>query len=1418
MSVRPISNAVPGEHVVGLHPATRAQTVSGWSRRLNLFPGRTLTAPALEIEQRGRAAGFSLRGQLLSPGVVLGLEASVETATVSELADDGATTVDVVRHMLHVGSGYGLAAGGEDVFLQQALRVNLADVIVDAPRDLAFAGGPLPPPAGPPQLDVHGGGRVPERLRWGRLGTVLAQGGQLPQAGILVLRPVQVPHIPPSPDFDPCGPGSADPCEHDPDAFAYVDQQVVDAVQVVLHAWPRATLALPPADARQRNRLAYAVFDAERNLSAGSLHPWEALGVPIGLIAFEELLPSGRDILWGRGEMPWAPRFVDRSAVVRQGGRRRRRARVSGAASNSFLAQARFLQLAEHLADPEMRRLPVTDQAARLRFLPPVGVLPVHAADPRKGEVDFFPPGFRVEAAPIPAEQLDLLLAESAGLAPYDLRAAEDEVRIYVPVPQAVYEPELLEVERVSPEFPLAIARFGARRDRWLSRRGHVRSIVSALSRGISGSPVEFPDPDPEAFPDEDPTADPIDPSTPELTEPELTYETSEVDGERRSAALQKLKAELRSATPLRHETAVAVDPANVTLPAFTSLPAELRARLVRRPSPTDSSMESFGIEGVMTDAELKLMLALSGDRKYQNLVRRIHARSQFDELSKLDELGLTRFIALLESRSAAADDAVDLGFTKAQTDIYRVRQLMLGTAAGTRLATSPALAQIAQGESARATRETLADFVRRISEEKPAAPTPAPPSGGGTTPSSTLGRPAFNFLTPLNRTIPTLPTSSTPAFRTPSIPGLGGLAPTAPRRDVGATQPRAPTGVGGGGRLTPTAARQLRSQGPSVLNVPPRVSRGDITQQQPIVGKASDFRNVSVAERLKSPPANESKSFSVADKYEVLTTLTGLALNLDGIEVPGFYEYDANGSLVMVEVEGPSGTVQVPKERTHPLSELTPRRLRDVLAGKHDTDPPNGDEGRFFAAGVRAIDHAVAALRLVEGVVSGYRNAIRLCRAALNATKTSLDAASSRLQVIDDEVAEARQDVGVARALLAEEVERVRGINNRRDRVVRDHVEFLVYQRSRLSDIVRDMPSRSLLSAQFDAPAPACLRENPPVPDELNELMTLLRDAPLRWFAHVAPWLEKLDRPEWLLRALSTSKSRAATRVAASRSQPAFQVGASRVQAGVRGLLASKSLSFSRSHEAAVSTLQVEHVREAGWTHLLQEAKRVVSLGDLMVAGHGQAAASQAVARELDYIRRVAACLYVRFGSVTPRIRLDWAERLGQYDRPANLRNLASLPRWGEISAEERRDMQSLVDWLFGRVDPTEPEAVEAVNDVVRMSVLLASHAPVDQILIGHVEENTPVVLGGRVDLRIDPTKVRVGMHVRLFERSSVVASATVQNIVGSVASTLVSQVSAPSVRLVAGARAQLLPSQHPLATVEVVAAGRMRGTLRRR
>src|SRR5205823_1214831 len=235
------------------------------------------------------------------------------------------------------------------------------------------------------------------------LRSLLRRNAQLPAAGMVVLQPVVFESIATGDTGDECGGGSTNPCELDGESFAFEDWQLVDGCRLLLYAWPDDWLALPAVDGRWRNRLAWSVFNAERGRAADTPMPWEQYGVPLALVGFDPTVAAGREVQWDHGEISWTPRFADRNAVARLGGRPKRRTSAPGADDNPFLWQARVQQLAEQVAGLGPSLTPA-QIASQLRYLPPVGLLPKSAIDARAGRDHFFPPTYVVSAAPIPLE------------------------------------------------------------------------------------------------------------------------------------------------------------------------------------------------------------------------------------------------------------------------------------------------------------------------------------------------------------------------------------------------------------------------------------------------------------------------------------------------------------------------------------------------------------------------------------------------------------------------------------------------------------------------------------------------------------------------------------------------------------------------------------------------------------------------------------------------------------------------------------------------------------------------------------------------------------------------------------------------------------------------------------------------------
>lgn len=1282
MKVSRILNPLAGERVVGVDPAMKPNFEADWRRRLNLYTGRSLSDTALTTEQDGRAGRLATRGQMVSHGVVSGLELE----TQSERVTDRETEITITTSY-QIAAGMGIAASGEDVLVTRPLMIDVLNVRIYAPTRIVEAidresdAGGLP--ARPSAVEEGGELLRPENLaerdeiarrslrafEARTLGPPLRAligkeaNNTVPRAGILLLQPVVAEVVG---EFD-----DDDPCEQDPQNFAFEDWGLVDGARLVLYIWPAELSPLPAPDAQMRNNLAYIIFDEERSYGPEQLLPWEEIGVPIGLVGFDDA---------------WRPTFVDRYSVVRAGGKPRRRSLLTPGCGNAFLWQARVQQFAEQVTDPANRNVPIADLSTQFRFLPPMGLLPRNAVDfiftddlttETKARNHFFPAGYEIEALPVPMEQLDIALASAALLAPFDVTAI-DQVQVLVPVPEIWYEPELLKKKLVSEEFQRAITKFTDDETQLKFKRKDVRKKASLIIKAVTGKAPEYTDPDPS-------------------------------------------------------EDGLAPDPPEEDF--GTEIPPHVAA-----PTRVVSELE-------------KLKAGLRG-----------MGAAIASEVTRLDEKGLKLFIDYLQGLINAANDKIDFGFLNVQTDIYRIRQQVLGNTAGTRLATSPTLAGIAKGDSAIATRENIKDFAKRVKVE--IEPGPVGPAGGAgeiTAVGSTIikgvsGSGSGELFVAGSKITPEETRSSLASGFNLADSRLSG---------TGATATGLLSGIKAGSAVSQTISQVVNEQasiGAAVLFTPKPTTPVDVIGQSAIVGEFIDFRTVTVAARLEQPESAESRNYAVGEKHEVISGLTRLEMNLDGIDIPG--------------VHTDPGKDDSPNVTFDQLRDVAVRNrvLAEILNNVHDKVPRDADEGANFSVGVRALDHTIGVLRKVEGRVQLYRRAVELCQESLAVLQALISRVNFRLKAIEDGLAEARHDLTVARALLAEEQARVKAINDKRRLIIAEQVRFLAYQRPRAADLLVSTPMRALEPGLMEAPVPACLGRDVEIPPDLRAMVELLHEAPVKWLVYVHPLVDKLDRVETLQETVKSAKIRAQIQYPAKQAQIARQVKAS------TGLLSQAIDIVFTAQQAVIAEQRIQMAQldldllvENKWQLIRDRAKENISLGDLIDAGHGRSDVAQQATRELNNISHVAACLYGLFGEVLPNIRLDWAERLSQYDTPINLRNLSSLPRWGEKGADgedliafvDRRQMQTLVDWLYQRVDPLQPEATSLINDVVRICILLASHAPVKQIIAGHVPRPATVKKGGRVELTaVDLSKVRVGMRVLMHSGDDVITTGIIDDL----------------------------------------------------
>lgn len=1198
--------------------------------------------------------------------------------------------------VLILGPGRGLAASGHDVVVRSELAVAVDDLI------LLPAGADDGPPRG---------------------------------VGVLLLQPVVVERRRPE---DPADRERAfrDPCPIDPSALAFDEFQLLDGARLAFHPWPAdwPEMADPADAARRRNLLAYQVYRREAEGGPAAL-PWTAHGIPLALVAIDD---AGRVVL------------LDRAAVVRRGGVPPR-IQVDAAQGTPFLWQARLEGLMAHAAELAQAGWDGRDAAATFRHLPPVGILPRIAWDSEA----FFPDTWRQAHAPVPLEQLDLLLEAAAGLAPFDL-TQPDTVKWLVPVPQAVFDPKLLQNDTIHPAFE--------------KQRG-------TLLRGVA------------------------------------------IERERQRE--------------LREMAAIAVALVDVTrLPAF-------------------DDEDALPGEGQLPVPSSQVLPVTFWDIKAKDAYAQFRSKAPLDVLSEaeraqLDPLrpefeGLQPFAARLSRQVDAADDAVNLGFIRLQTDIYRLRQIMLTNEEATKLATSPVLATIAKGETSYAINEAIQSYfatTRRILRDTPAfaaaeqrvsaAPSTAPQVARMLSPNVTLMATSALTAAPLTATL-VAPTIAEPVIARPV--------------DFSAIL---------------AATRQVK-----LGSFVPLVDKG-IGLKIAIAGEAKDFRTTTVADRLAVSAATEAKSFAVKTKADIVAGVQALEINKAGLEAPVAPAYvvvlnaaqhqqlmDAAGAgsgiisarTLQLSGSGADATYRVDlgpltTDELRPLLATLPlpnspgpivvlrtamdnalraaggaahrRPLDDptlpgmILAGAFDPDPVDGDEAAFFSVAVATLESAVAILRVVEGRIEALRAVLEHCQTALNTLGEIVEGWQSELATVDRDLAERRHDVRVADALIAEERARIAAVNARRKEIRDQHVRFVAYARPRTVSLRSQIPvpTRPLAGVLADR-VPACLLDDVEPPGALAEMLAVLRDVPLAWLPSVRPLILRLDRPALLDKVYLQVKLRAQVKLAVAEAEPrpadGADAGAPRAMTAVTRLIGAYR-EVGRNFQRARLDLDLASQARLSWDERRRRAEQELSLNDLIESG-GRPDLVRRASQELEQIERVAACLFQRFGEVPAATRLAWSQVLSAFDEAQDLSRLDRLPGWRLLDFALARDLTSLVVWLFGQVDPQVGEARTLISDLVRVSLLLASHAPVDEIVAGHLEADAAGRVGDLIDLAIDRGKPRIGMRVAIYRNDRIMLQGVVQDLAGQAARVKVVRAETPTFRLDRLDKARLFADPRKLA-----------------
>ena len=712
---------------------------------------------------------------------------------------------------------------------------------------------------------------------------------------------------------------------------------------------------------------------------------------------------------------------------------------------------------------------------------------------------------------------------------------------------------------------------------------------------------------------------------------------------------------------------------------------------------------------------------------------------------------GLARVLAELEAEASEADDFIDANFTRAQINLYRIRKHILGQSAAQKLLINPAIALIAEQETATASADQLNEFITAARQRSVSAVAvnevlnPPPPTGGN--PGPTLPLPAPN------------PGPAAPA-NLRMIADIGRFTGTAPTLTVEApaTNPRLfDARLGAGAARFDSAALQNVSLFETTAQIESRSKMlENVLGERAETGPVLPPRGLSIGQRFIEPPATQNLAYARSALLQFATNLQRLRLPLVGETVRTM----SGESVSLLELQGRALPPTTPTTPPTTSATLRTAAIQRLLAATPVTSAT--DEAEVTLAALDFTEVKSAILRTIERAALQQRAVARTGAETLALVTEQRTTAAARVVALENALGEARHDVSVARALRQEERQRLDAVNDTRDAIIRDEVTFLAYVRPRTVDTVRRrLPYWELAPTDVRAAVPACLKAHDEAPEPLAAYVELLRHAPTRWFLAMRPLIARLDTPQKLIAVLDATRVSAVS-FAAQAPVVRLQAAADAVRFTVLG--AQQVLGTLRQR---ATVLQAADVRDRRFSDFRRDADEHATIGDLIGGRHGAGDVSAGAAAALDQIRAVATCLHAEFAAVDAAIRLDWIERFSQFDRPADLRDLTVLPQYGRLDRATRRRLQEFADWLFGRVDAAERDAVNLINDLVRLCLLLASHAPVNRIIAGHVPRPTPVRPGLQIPIRpVNPELVRVGMQFQVWQASRIVASGRVEDL----------------------------------------------------
>jgi hypothetical protein len=1056
-------------------------------------------------------------------------------------------------------------------------------------------------------------------------------------AGIFVLQPLEI--------LDEVVADPNSQCQWDEERDPFEDEQIVDGCRLVFFPWPEAVLGpIPAADPLQfRNRLAYRIFDYERE-RPDAAWPWERIGVPLGLVY----------IAVDTGEIL----FIDQQAVARQGGAPLSTKPLLTMNGTPFLWESRIQQFIGHLYDLRQNLDQIPSAHAYFDVLPPVGVLPKQALNFDSMSTEFFPSQFIIDAAPIPEEQLEVAMNGSAGLAPFDLYQPE-KIKLLVPVPQAVYEPDLLKKEEPDPLFLETLRKLVREIRQWLADRTYVRSMAPRVIGAMDvGQITQFVE-DSDAVPDE------------EKFPTEVFHHAGITDfGERAQEMVKDLHDWIKSHAPGVPDPAIAL-----LLP--TGKPPLLQT-------------------------EFK---------------------------------GLENFLRNLQNNIKKTEDLLSTGYVKAEADMYRLRQLLLGNIKSSRLATSPAMAQIVSGQTGQPTPADVESFFKAAAAQKPgpvaAESAPGPITEGRTDAEGLISPLAFKYTSTLSKTYTDIGREM--IREKPLIDRIY----ESPSMEVKS-----------GAVNTKTAIFESLAEIPFSMD-----DKVTVVGSGQAILKKSEFEILTTG--LDNVLGVIESRFSESREWVVVSTLPLTAAELENL----------GGAKEGEKVEAFLNNIRNKKEISLTDLKNDPGLGQNIRESLFDPDPPDGDEADYFTAGVTALEHGMNAMRLVEKRLDDYKKTFTQGQKVLALLRLNGSRWQDKLGEIDAKLLELRHDALVTRSLFEEERARIAAINDRRRAILDTYVTSLVFVRPRLVEARLDVPSVPL-HGEYVNPVPACLAEDFEATGELAEMLEVFRNVPVAWLTEAKGLVRLVNDPASMVDMMQQASART-TKITGDTARTASPQAYNTHE---YGKVINKIIAAHQQHqETFVKQKALEDsasLNAKTWVQLVDQAESQISLGDLIARGKGFSKLAVKAAEIVENLEDVAVSLYHLCNELPPVVRLQWANLISIYDRPVDLRHLEALPGFDKLDHTLRRDQQNMVDWLFSQVNTGIDQARQTMNDLVRVCILLASHAPVSTIVKGYVNSPSKGKVGDFIDIVVQQGLVKIGMVATIFTGETIGAQGVVTDV----------------------------------------------------